>query len=331
MSTPLRRVCMGAVFLAAVTVLAVVGYRLAGWGWLDAIYMVVITVATVGYGEVSHLSPGEQVLTMGVILFGISAAVFTLGGFIQMAMEGEIERTLSRGRATRAIERLENHVVVCGFGRIGQILAHELKDEEHAFVVIDSHPVAVAEAESMGYLALLGDATEEQILVAAGVSKARCVVTALPNDAASVFITLTARNLNRDTQIIARGEYQTTEKKLYQAGANRVVLPAAIGALRMAAMITRPSTIELLELVAGQSVLDVEVDEITVSPASPLCGKTIRNVEARKNHGLLIVARKSHGQMTFNPSAEVVFEAGDTIMVMGRREDIERFQREFKL
>ena len=293
--------------------------------------MVVITVATVGYGEVSHLSPGEQVLTIGVIVFGISAAVFTLGGFIQMMMEGEIERTLSHGRAARAIERLEQHVILCGYGRIGQILAQELSGAKHPFVVIDSDAAALAEAESLGYLALLGDATEEQVLISAGVAKARCVVTALPNDAANVFITLTARNLNRETQIIARGEYQTTEKKLYQAGANRVVLPAAIGALRMAAMITRPSTIELMELVAGQSVLDVEVDELAVAPVSSLCGKSIANIEARRTHGLLIVAVKNRGQMTFNPGAEVVFEPGDRIIVMGRRGDIERFQQEYKL
>jgi voltage-gated potassium channel len=288
-------------------------------------------VATVGYGEVSHLSPAEQVLTIGVIVFGISAAVFTLGGFIQMMMEGEIERALSHGRAVRAIERLEQHVILCGYGRIGQILAQELNGAKHPFVVIDNDQATLAEAESLGYLTLLGDATEEQVLISAGVAKARCVVTALPNDAANVFITLTARNLNRDTQIIARGEYQTTEKKLYQAGANRVVLPAAIGALRMAAMITRPSTIELMELVAGQSVLDVEVDELSVGPDSALCGKSIANIEARRTHGLLVVAVKSRGQMTFNPGAEVVFEPGDRIIVMGRRGDIERFQREYKL
>jgi voltage-gated potassium channel len=330
MKTPLRRMRAGAVVLLVVVAAAVVGYRLAGRDWLDAIYMVVITVSTVGYGEDSRLSPAEQFLTMGVILLGISAAVFTLGGFFQMMMEGEIERALRGGRTTRAIERLNRHVVLCGFGRIGRILAAELAGKKVPFVVIDNSAESIAEAQNLEYLVLLGDAAEENVLRAAGVERARSLVTALPSDAANVFITLTARNLNRDLQIIARGELQTTEKKLLQAGANRVVLPAAIGALRIAAILTRPSTVELLELVAGQSTLDVEVDEIVVAAASPLVGKTTVEAEARRRHGLLIVAIKQQsGAMIFNPGTEVVFQPGDTILLMGKQEDIDRFRREF--
>jgi len=332
MSTPLQRVRRGAIVLAVVFAAAVIAYRIAGRGWLDAIYMVVITVSTVGYGEASVLRPGEQLLTIGVIVFGISAVVFTLGGFIQMTMEGEIGRVLSVGRTTRAIDRLNAHVILCGYGRIGQILAQELKAKGKSFVVLDNDPEAIADAQNQGHLVLLGDATEEEVLVAAGVERAECLVTALPNDAANVFITLTSRNLNRQLQIIARGEYQTTEKKLLQAGANRVVLPAAIGALRMAAIITRPSTIELMELVAGQSVLDVEVNEVTISSGSMLVGKTIVEAEARRRHGLLVVAvKQAIGNMIFNPGAEVIFQPGDIVIVMGRLEDIDRFRQDYKL
>ncbi len=332
MRTPLRRVRAGAIVLVIVFAVAVVGYRIAGRGWLDAVYMVVITISTVGYGEISVLSPGQQVLTIVVVVFGISAAVFTLGGFIQMMMEGEIERAFRLGRTTRAIEKLTRHVILCGYGRIGQILAHELNSKKQSFVVLDNDPEVLAEAQNAGHLVLLGDATEEQVLLAAGVERAQCLVTALPNDAANVFITLTSRNLNRDLQIIARGEYQTTEKKLLQAGANRVVLPAAIGALRMAAMVTRPSTIELMELVGGKSVLDVEIDEVPISVGSSLVGKTIVDAETRRRHGLLIVAvKQTGGNMVFNPGAELVFQPGDTLIVMGRLEDIDRFRQEHKL
>lgn len=330
MKSPLKRVRTGAIVLCGVILAAVVAYRIAGRGWLDALYMVVITISTVGYGEASRLSPGQQWLTMGVIVFGISAAVFALGGFIQMMMEGEIERALNVGRTTRAIEHLERHVVLCGFGRVGRILAKELKNKGHSFVIIDNHPEAVGEAQNLDYLVLSGDATEEDVLRAAGIERARTVVTALPNDAANVFITLTSRNLNRDLQIIARGELPSTEKKLLQAGANRVVLPAAIGAHRIASMIMRPSTIELLELVSGQSTLDVEIDEIQLAASSPLVGKTTVDAETRRRHGLLIVAIKQKaGAMLFNPGAEVVFRSGDTLVVMGRVEDIDRFRREF--
>jgi voltage-gated potassium channel len=330
MTSPLYRIRVGALVLCAVLLCAVVGYRLAGRDWLDALYMVIITVSSVGFGESSQLKPAEQWLTMGVIVVGISAAVISLGGFIQMMMEGEIERALNVGRTTRAIQHLERHVVLCGFGRIGRILAQELKVKRQAFVVIDNRPEAVGEAQNLEYLVLSGDATEEEVLRQAGVERAKTLVTALPSDAANVFITLTGRNLNREMQIIARGEMPSTEKKLLQAGATRVVLPAAIGAHRMASIITRPSTIELIELVSGQSTLDVEVDEIALLARSPLVGKTVADAETRRRHGLLLVAIKDKaGPMRFNPGAEVVFQPEDTLIVMGRIDDIDRFRREF--
>jgi voltage-gated potassium channel len=332
MSVSLRRVRMGAVVLAGVFVASVIGYRLAGRDWLDAVYMVVITIATVGYGEGSALSPGEQVLTMAVIVLGISAAVFTLGGFIQMTMEGELERALRLGRTSRAIDKLSSHVILCGFGRMGQILAKELNAKKQDFLVIDGSSAMIAEAQNHGYLVLLGDATDEATLIAAGVERAKTLVTALPNDAANVFITLTARDLNRSLLIVARGEQQSTEKKLLQAGANRVVLPAAIGALRMAAMVTRPSTIELMELVSGQSTLDVEVDEILIAEGSTLIGKSLGDSRLHRPGGLLLVAvKQAAGGMLFNPASELVFSAGDTLVVLGKVEDIDRFRRENQL
>jgi voltage-gated potassium channel len=332
MSVSLRRVRMGAVVLAGVFVASVIGYRLAGRDWLDAVYMVVITIATVGYGEGSALSPGEQVLTMAVIVLGISAAVFTLGGFIQMTMEGELERALRLGRTSRAIDKLSSHVILCGFGRMGQILAKELNAKKQDFLVIDGSSAMIAEAQNHGYLVLLGDATDEATLIAAGVERAKTLVTALPNDAANVFITLTARDLNRSLLIVARGEQQSTEKKLLQAGADRVVLPAAIGALRMAAMVTRPSTIELMELVSGQSTLDVEVDEILIAEGSTLIGKSLGDSRLHRPGGLLLVAvKQAAGGMLFNPASELVFSAGDTLVVLGKVEDIDRFRRENRL
>ncbi|MGD9723908.1 MAG: TrkA family potassium uptake protein [Pirellulales bacterium] len=330
MKTPLQRIRLGGLVLVATIIVATFAYRLAGWDWLDAIYMIVITVATVGFGEHSQLSPAEQWITMGVVVVGITAAVISLGGFAQMMIEGEIERALNVGRTTRAIQHLENHVVLCGFGRIGRILAGDLQQRHQSFLVIDSTPEAVGEAQSLNYLVLSGDATEEATLRTARVEHACTLVTALPSDAANVFITLTARNLNRDLQIIARGEHPSTEKKLLQAGANRVVLPAAIGAHRIASIITRPSTIELLELVSGQSTLDVEVDEIQLAPHSSLVGKTAVDAETRRRHGLLVVAIKQQsGTMVFNPGADIAYQAGDKLIVMGRCEDIDRFRREY--
>lgn len=329
MRTPLDRIRMGAVVLGTVIVTAVLGYRLAGWSWLDSVYMVALTVSTVGYREAGPMTPGLMVFTIGVIVCGMTAATYTLGGLVQMVTEGEIDRMLGTRRTSREIERLSNHTVVCGFGRIGQMLSAQLRRHEVTLVIIEQDPKHLAEAHAQGLLTVAGDATEEDVLQAAGVERARNLVTGLPNDAANVFITLTARTLNRDLHIIARGELPSTEKKLLQAGANRVVLPAAIGAVRIANILTRPSAVELLELVAGQSRIDVEIDEIVVPPGSPLAGKSVAQTEAKRTHGLLVVAvKRGTGEMIFNPDSEFVLRAGDTLIFMAKVEDISRFRKE---
>jgi len=329
MNLPLRRIERGAILLGLILAASIVGYHLLGRDWLDAAYMVVITVASVGFGEHSDLPPAEKIFTMAVIIFGISAAVYTIGGVLQLITEGELEKALGAHRMTTDIQNLRGHVVICGFGRMGQMLAHELRRGKHAFVVIENDAQRVALAQSLDYLVQHGDATEEEVLQATGVEHARTLVVALPNDAASVFITLTARNLNRRLQIIARGEQPSTQKKLVQAGADRVVLPAAIGALRIATMITRPSMVDLLELVAGPKTLDVEVNEWVVPATSLLVGKTVDAIEARRRHKLLVVAvRHAEGNLVFNPDGDFTFAAQDTIVVMGRPADLERFRQE---
>ena len=249
-----------------------------------------------------------------------------------MMAEGEINRALGLRRVTREIERLSDHVILCGFGRVGETLAGELHRRNQSLVVVDNDPERITEAISLGYLALNDNATEEEALLHAGVERAKTVVITLPTDAENVFITLTARDLNPNLQIIARGESRSTEKRLLQAGADRVVMPAAAGALRMAAMITRPSTVELIELVAGRHVAEVEIDELQIAPGSPLVGCTVRESQTRSRHGLLIVAvGHTDGDLAFNPDADTVFQGGDTVMVMGQAADIERFRVEHEL
>ncbi|MHC4405516.1 MAG: potassium channel family protein [Planctomycetota bacterium] len=327
---PLRRVQRGLTILAVVIVVAVAGYCLAGRDLLDSIYMVVITLSSVGYGEVSNMGWGLKLFTIVVIVFGVSTAVYVVGGLIQMMTEGEINRAMGLRRVSREIDRLTGHVVVCGFGRMGEILAGELHRRSQPFAVIDNDPERISEAIALGYLALTDDATQEDALTHAGVGRAKAVVVTLPTDAENVFITLTARNLNPSLQIIARGELHTTEKKLIQAGADRVVLPATAAALRMAAMIMRPSTVELIELVAGRHVAEVQIDELAIPPDSRLVGSTVRDSQTRSRHGLLIVAvRRANGHLMFNPDADTVFEGSDTVIAMGQTSDIERFRQEY--
>lgn len=331
-SPAIKRLRVGLVTLAVLFFVGVAGYSLLGMGLLDAVYMVIVTFSTVGNRGIAPDDPPLALFTILMILFGVSTTLYIVGVFVQMMLEGEINRAIGQRRVTNEIERLANHVIVCGYGRTGEILAGELAQRKKPFVVVDNDPERINEAASEGYLALTDNATEEQALIDAGIQRASTVVASLPTDAENVFLTLTARNLKPDLQIIARGELQSTEKKLLQAGADRVVMPAAAGAGRMAAMITRPSTVELIELAAGRHMAEVEIDELVIPPGCSLVGQTVRDVQPRARHGLLIVAVRSTGKpLVFNPDADFVLQADDAVMVMGRITDIERFRDEYGL
>jgi len=331
MQHSLKRIRLGAIVLATTFVCGVLGYRMFGRGWVEAVYMTATTISTVGFTERSELAGSEQLFVVALIVVGISAAVYTLGGFLNMMATGDIERALGVFQTRRCIESLSQHVIVCGYGRLGRMLAEELERQKCPFVIVELNPDHAAQA-AVTHLAHVGDATEEDVLKAVGIERARTVVTTLSSDAANVFITLTSRNLNPKLQIIARGESLATQRKLHQAGADRVVLPASIGAQRIAAIITRPSTIELLELVAGQTKMDVEVNEVVIPAASALAGKTVSATEMRRRHRLLIVAvKQEQGGMIFNPDGDFVFSAGDTVIVMGKPADIALVRADYGL
>jgi voltage-gated potassium channel len=330
MKLPLDRVRRGGILLVAIVVAAVAIYRYFWFGsWTEAAWFVIISLSSVGYGEDSAFPPALQWFTILFLVVGISALAYTFGGFLQFLLAGELESALGRQRMAREINQLHRHTIICGFGRIGQILAADLQRHGQPFVLIEQDAERFAEAQSLGYLCVHGDATEDEMLLAAGVLRARALITGLPTDAANVFITLTARNLNRDLQIIARAEHPTTERKLRQAGADRVVMPATIGAQQMSRMITRPTTADLMELVAEQGNLNVELDELEIPPESPLVGKTVRETEAHRQFRLLLLSiKQSSGAMIFNPDAEHKLQAGDIVILMGRQNDIDRFRQQ---
>ncbi len=332
MRTPLERIRLGGFVLCLVLVLSVIGYRvIGGYAWLDAIWMVVITVSTVGYGEARPSLPIDvQVLTMVVILTGITAAVYTFGGLFQLIIEGELEHVLGKRRMTKEIMSLSGHTIICGYGRMGRNLARELRIHRREIVIIDSNAEAYAEASADGHLCILGDATEESTLRSAGLAHAAVLVSTFPNDAESVFITLTARNMNPKIRIIARAERESTEKKLAQAGANTIVMPTVVGARQMSRMITRPSTAQLIRLVDEGSDINIDLDELSVREGCPLVGMTLDQTEAHRRYKLLIVAIKSpDGSLKFSPDAQEVIEADDELMVIGHRDHILQFREKF--
>ncbi len=319
--------------MAGLFVLAVVArHEITGAGWLEAIYFFVITVTTVGYGERSSAGPVEQLYTITLILFGTSLVGYTIGLILQAMFEGQIRRAMGLQRMTREISHISDHTIICGYGRMGQTLSEELKRRKKPFVVVDTNQETIVEAGDDGMLVVHGDATDEEILLAAGIERAKTLVVALRNDADNVFLTLTARNLSRTVRIIARGEMPSTEKKLLQAGADRVILPAVIGARRIAAMVTRPHAAEVLELVTDHKTLDAELEELSVGPNSPLVGKSVREAGMRQRHRVMIIAiRRGDGRMVFNPDPEEFFANGDTVIVMGKQPDVAAFQEAHKL
>jgi voltage-gated potassium channel len=340
MQSPLRRILTGLIFFVITLLIAVVGYVAFGWSLLDAIYMVVITIFGVGYGEVNPLdTPAIRIFTILVIIAGTSSAVYAVGGFIQMVTEGEIHRALDSHRKSNEIRNLDQHAIVCGFGRIGQTLARKLVEARHPLVIVDCDSDRIALAESLGYIVCSGNATDEQTLQEAGIERARVLATVLPDDAANVFITLTARELNSNLAIVARGELPSTEKKLRLAGADHVVLPATISGVRMANLITHPSTAEFLdqsderlrlnELLAQ---IDVQIDELVVPVNSALVGLTIGDLEVRGKGTFIVVALKqSDGQSITHPSHSTVLSGGDKVIVLGHQGDIPQFVRQFEL
>lgn len=331
MQTSIQRIITGMVLVAMTCFIAIGVYWAAGWDLIDSVYMVVITIFGVGYGEVRPLTdPRLKVFTMLLVIAGCSSGAYVIGGFVQLVAEGEINRFLGARKMTQGIDQMKNHAIVCGYGRVGQILARELFELRYPFVVVDTNAERLREAEANGFLVLIGDATEESTLLLAGIQRARVLASVLPDDTMNVFITLTARELNQDLEIIARGESPSTERKLLRSGANKVVLLAAIGASKITQLITRPSAETLLRDAMGSTHLNdelqaigLQIAETRIDIGSPLDGQTLRSVELTGTAGVVIVAiKKSDGTIVRQPPEETILHALDTIILLGHKENL---------
>jgi voltage-gated potassium channel len=302
-----------------------------GWGFMDSFYQVFITISAVGLTEVHPLvSTPLRLHTMLVIALGLVSVAFTLGGFISLLTEGEFQKYLGHQRMMRQIETLERHTIVAGFGRVGALVCDGLASSRMPFVIIEMAPDRVPEMEARAFPHLIGDATDETILKEAGIERASVLVTAMPNDAANVFITLTARELSPKLMIIARAEQPSTQKKLRQAGANHVIMPAVIGAHRIVSLLTNPTAVEFVELVTRQGSLAIEMDDVPIRDDSPLSGRTLRDADIGRLTGVIVIAvKRGDGRLEFPPSGDHAFEPGDSIVVLGRRANLDQFREKF--
>ena len=328
MQHPLAKLRAGLLALGAIVLVAVVAFHsIAGYSWIDALWMVVITISTVGYSEQSDASATIKLLSLGTILLGVTAAAYTFTGVIQMILEGEVDRVLGKRRMQRQIDQLCDHTIVCGFGKSGPSLCERLKQSGHDFVVIDNDDERIEQATDLGYVTFHGDATDEDVLKEVGIEKASTMVVALATDAENVFITLSGRNLCPDLRIVASAERESSSRKLCQAGANEVVLTHRMVADHMSRLVTRPSAAHFFDILSEAGNMELEIDELIVNDDSPLVGQTIAQSRIRDQYELLIVGLRPQGEpFEFNPSATRSLGAGETMLVIGKADRIATFK-----
>ena len=326
LGSPIRTLVSAVGFVMAVAVLATCAYMAAGWSFADASYMVALTIWTVGYEEVRPIStPYLHTVTMGTMALGCTGMIILTGALVQFLTVSQIAELFGK-KVSMNIDKMNGHVIVCGFGRIGVMLAQELTAGGRPFVIIERDEPKRRQAETLGYATVAGDATDEALLKAAGVTRAAVLATVLPNDAANVFITLSARALNPALQIIARGEAPTTEGKLLHAGADTVVLPTHIGAERIAEMILFSETVSLVRgsesMRAFEKMLhNVGLElEVMISPEhGAFTGLTIAEAERRAKGAFFVVqVNQKGGETVLQPRGDLKIGAGDGLVIVAK-------------
>lgn len=321
-----RKLMLLVLMLFGVLFLGAVGYTLIeGWSFLDSLYMMVITVATVGFEEVGGLSDLGRIYTIIIIMVGVSVMGFTLSNFTAFLVGGRIRQVLRAGKMQKRIAKLKHHYIVCGAGRMGYEALKQLISEKRDVVVVERDPDMAQKLEDESVPVIRGDATDDEVLRAAGLERARGLLAALPQDADNVYVSLTARGLNNAIFIIARGTDDVAEKKLLKAGADRVILPYQIGGRRMASILVRPEIVDFLELVMGKDELSLRMEIVPVSSKSQLDGLTLKESNIRHETGgaLVMGILRDQGKMIPNPPGDLRILGGDQLMVLGQPEQIE--------
>ena len=299
------------------------------WDLLDALYMTIITLATIGYGEVHSLSRAGRIYTMILIPIGVGFLGYIGAAVIQFMVEGRIRTILGRKRLDRKIEKMKNHYIVCGYGRIGRVLCAHIRHKPLDLVVIEKDEKLVQILEEDGIPYIWGDSADETVLTKAMIQRARGLVAALGTDIDNVFLVLTARQLKPDLFIMARATQKESQGKLMAAGATTVVSPYEIGATSMAQRIIRPTVTNFLDFALTYQRKDIQMEEIPVSEKSRMVNMTLKDSRIRQDFNLIIIAiKKVDGDMNFNPSFETQIEAGSTVIAVGQSENLLRLEKE---
>lgn len=315
---------MGFVTLTVIFFLGVYGYMVVeGFSYLESFYMVLITLSTVGFEEVRPLSEKGMVLTSVLIVLGVGNFAYLIGAFSQILVEGRLQTVWGRHRVQKAIDKLSNHTIVCGYGRIGSIAVREIRREGLPVVVVEMNEDLLSKMEEDDVLYVFGDATSDEILERAGIHRAKSLITALSHEAANVYVSLTARQISPDLHIVARANEEAHIPRLERAGADRVMLPHTIGGIRMAQSVLRPAVTSFLELTVAGDGMELSMEELTLSERSDLCGLNLIESKIRQRFNVIIISiKRADGGIVFNPEAKTILNPGDTLIVVGGKDNL---------
>ena len=324
----------GPAFAVALLVSVIVGGTLGyvvieGGGAWDAFYMTVITVTTVGYKEVHELSRAGQAFTVALLLGGVGAALYTFTLVATVVVEGGLPKRLQRRRQARMLDTIKDHFIICGFGRIGSIVAQQFQRQKVPYVVVERDPDRLQAAVDQGALALEADASREDVLKRVGIARARGLIAAVGTDAENVYTVLSARVLRPELFIVSRAETEQATIKLKRAGADRVVSPYQIGGVQIAQTALRPAVVDFVELATSAENLELAMEEIAVAASSPLVNQSVINANLRQRFGVIVVGiQRQDRRIEFNPSPDATIRAGDKLVVLGRPDSLKELELE---
>jgi len=319
----LQDLARGLGVLLLVVIAGTLGYRfIEGWSFLDSLYMTITTITTVGYSEVHPLSTAGRIFGIFLILSGVGTAFYILTSLVQYMLEGELGIRIGRQRMEAKIRRLNDHFILCGYGRVGQAIANILKEQEAKLVVIDRDRESINKAQEAGFLTIHSDATKDESLKQARIDSARGIIIALGDDASNIYTTLTAQELNEKLPIVARANNEEAQRKLRQAGADRIVAPEAIGGARMARLALRPQAVEFIETVLFGREKQLLVEEIEASEGSPLVGSTVKEIEEQFTGIRILALKEKNGVLIPNPGPHTTVSNESSLTAFGTIEQL---------
>jgi voltage-gated potassium channel len=322
-----RRLLFLVAALLTVIAVGIIGYMvIEGWSFLDAIYMTVTTLTTVGYQEVHVLSDTGRIFTVGLIVIGVGVMLYGLTTMVGYLIEVQVGNLFGGRRMKERVSRVKNHIILCGYGQVGTEVARTLEKDGVPLIVVDINQEAIARAMGNGHMYVQGDATRDESLNEAKVQQARGLVAATGNDAANIFITLSAKGLRSDLLVVARATAEEAESKLRRAGADRVILPLALAGRRLAMLAVRPLLVDFINTTMHSRNRDLILEDVKVGFGSPVAGMTIKEGQDRCGGAIVLAVKKGDGTLLTNPPQETSLELGDELVVMGTPQQLRNLE-----